>query len=168
MRIGTGWDIHRLVEKRPLMIGGVQVPHTLGESGHSDGDVLIHAIIDALLGAAALGDIGSHFPPTDPRWKDVSSLELLSITLDRLSGWEIVNLDTTVILERPKLRPHIETIRASIARACDIPLENVSVKAKTAEGILGELGTGDAIIAQASVLLKSRITDENSYLDEWV
>lgn len=168
MRIGTGWDIHRLVENRPLIIGGVQIPHSLGEAGHSDGDVLLHALIDALLGAAALGDIGSHYPPSDDQWKNISSLELLRITLDKLEGWEIVNVDTTVILEHPKLRPHIQAIRYSLAQACNITIEQVSVKAKTAEGVLGEIGQGMAIIAQASVLLKSKISDNSAYLDEWV
>ena len=168
MRVGSGWDIHRLVENRPLMIGGVHIPHSLGEAGHSDGDVLLHALIDALLGAVASGDIGSHFPPSDKRWKDISSLELLGITLDGLEGWEVVNIDTTVILEQPKLRPHIQAIRESLAQACDIPIERISVKAKTAEGILGEVGQGSAIIAETIVLLKQTNTDNTTYWDEWV
>ncbi|WP_422480282.1 2-C-methyl-D-erythritol 2,4-cyclodiphosphate synthase [Pleomorphochaeta sp. DL1XJH-081] len=168
MRVGSGWDLHRLVEKRPLMLGGVQIPHTRGEAGHSDGDVLIHAIIDALLGAVAIGDIGSHFPPSDDRWKDVSSLELLQMTLEKIKGWKIVNIDTTVILENPKLRPYIDAIRDSLSQTCDIPIECISVKAKTAEGILGEVGQGEAIIAQAIVLLKPVPTDNCTELDEWV
>jgi 2-C-methyl-D-erythritol 2,4-cyclodiphosphate synthase len=168
MRVGTGWDIHKMVEHRPLMLGGVHIPHFLGESGHSDGDVLIHALIDALLGAIALGDIGTHFPPSDQTWKDIASTELLKMTMERLDGWEIVNIDTTVIVEQPKLSPHVHAIRASLAQLCSIALEQVSVKAKTAEGLLGEVGEGRAIIAQATVLLKSQITDSSTTLDEWV
>ena len=168
MRVGTGWDIHQMVEHRPLMLGGLHIPHPLGESGHSDGDVLIHAIIDALLGASALGDIGTHFPPSDQTWKDIDSKELLKMTMEKLDDWEIVNIDTTIIVERPKLRPYVHAIRASLAQLCRISLEQVSVKAKTAEGLLGEVGEGRAIIAQATVLLKSRITDNSTTLDEWV
>lgn len=168
MRIGTGWDIHRLVENRPLMIGGVHIPHHLGESGHSDGDVLIHAIVDAILGAAALGDIGTHFPPSDQRWKDVSSMELLHLVMDKISDWEVVNIDTTVILEKPKLGPFIKSIRDSIAETMLIPVDRISVKAKTAENLLDDVGSGKAIVAQASVLLKAIPTESEEYLDEWV
>ena len=168
MRIGTGWDIHPLVEDRPLIIGGVIIPHHLGESGHSDGDVLIHAIMDALFGALGMGDIGTHFPPSDERWKDVASRDLLSMTLDMISGWEIVNIDTTVILQRPRLSSHIEAIRESLATICQIPPDRISVKAKTAEGLLGEVGLGRAIIAQAAVLLRPGLTDMEEPLDQWV
>jgi 2-C-methyl-D-erythritol 2,4-cyclodiphosphate synthase len=168
MRIGTGWDIHPLVGSRKLLLGGVEIPHDLGEAGHSDGDVLLHAIIDALLGAAALGDIGTHFPPSDMRWKDVSSMDLLGRTLELLFGYAIVNIDCTIILQRPKLRPYIDAIRESVAKACDLPLHHVSVKAKTAEGLLGELGSGEAVIAQAVVLLEDRTDDGIGKLDEWV
>lgn len=168
MRIGTGWDIHQLVPQRALMLGGIQIPHYLGESGHSDGDVLLHAIIDALLGAVAAGDIGSHFPPSDERWKDVPSVLLLERTLDMLNGYAIINLDCTIILQKPRLLEHIDTIRTSIATVCSLPLERVSVKAKTAEGLLGEVGAGKAVIAQAVVLLQERLDDATGQLDEWV
>jgi 2-C-methyl-D-erythritol 2,4-cyclodiphosphate synthase len=168
MRVGTGWDIHSLVAGRSLVIGGIIIPHNLGEAGHSDGDVLIHAIIDALLGALALGDIGTHFPPQEDRWKDIQSAKLLHMTLDLLQGWEIVNIDSTVILQRPKLAPHIHSIRKSLADLCDLPLERVSVKAKTAESMLGEVGDGRAVIAQASVLLQSSLSDNETTLDQWV
>ncbi len=168
MRIGTGWDIHPLIEDRTLIIGGVVIPHNLGEAGHSDGDVLIHAIIDALFGALSMGDIGTHFPPSDDRWKDAASGELLSMTLDKISGWEIVNIDSTVILQRPKLASHIGAIRESLSTICQIPLDRISVKAKTAEGLLGEVGLGRAIIAQAAVLLCPSLTDSEESLDQWV
>ncbi len=168
MRIGTGWDIHRLGPNRALMIGGVAIPHEVGEIGHSDGDALIHAIIDALLGAAAMGDIGTHFPSSDPAWKDIASLELLSKTMTLIKDYRIVNLDCTVILERPRLQQHIGTIRISLAEACSLPLERVSVKAKTAEGLLGEVGHGLAIIAQAVVLMEERHSDELTLPDPWV
>lgn len=156
-RIGQGYDIHPLVEGRKLIIGGVVIPHDRGEAGHSDGDVLWHAVIDALLGAAAMGDIGSHFPPTDPRWKDADSGMLAAQVVAMLSeqGWTIGNLDTTVILERPKLAPYREQIRASLAKVTGIPLECVSCKAKTNEGF-DAAGAGEAIAAQAAVLLVRR------------
>lgn len=154
MRIGSGWDIHALVPKRRLIIGGIHIPHDKGESGHSDGDVLIHAIIDAILGALAKGDIGTHFPDTDPKYKDVDSQELLRhVVTTILPPHSITNLDTTIILQRPRLREHIDVIRLNLAKIMNIPIEVVSVKAKTAEGMLDEVGSGDAIIAQATVLI---------------
>ncbi|NLK06644.1 MAG: 2-C-methyl-D-erythritol 2,4-cyclodiphosphate synthase [Spirochaetales bacterium] len=154
MRIGTGWDLHRLVSKRALVLGGVVIPSDKGEAAHSDGDVLVHAIIDALLGSLAKGDIGSHFPDTDPAYKDADSMQLLKKVLSEdLPPYHIENIDTTLILQTPKLRPHIEAIRKNLAKAMGLKLEQVSVKAKTAEGILGELGSGDAVIAQATVLI---------------
>jgi len=154
MRIGTGWDVHRLGPGRKLILGGVIIPSEKGEIAHSDGDVLIHAIIDALLGALAKGDIGSHFPDSDPRYKDISSIRLLKQVLEQdLPPYRIENLDTTIIVQRPKLREHIDAIRANLAQVLQLEMHRVSVKAKTAETILGELGSGDAIIAQASVLI---------------
>ena len=154
MRIGSGWDIHALVPNRNLIIGGVHIPHDLGEAGHSDGDVLIHAIIDAILGALAKGDIGSHFPDTDPAYKNADSQVLLKQIIEyELKPYSITNLDTTIILQRPKLREHIDAIRENLAKVMNLSIEQVSVKAKTAEGMLNEVGSGDAIIAQATVLI---------------
>jgi 2-C-methyl-D-erythritol 2,4-cyclodiphosphate synthase len=136
------------------MLGGVVIPSDKGEAAHSDGDVLIHAIIDALLGALSKGDIGSHFPDTDPAFQDADSMMLLKQVLSEdLPPYHIENLDTTIILQRPKLRPYIETIRKNLSEAMGLEINQVSVKAKTAEGILGELGSGDAVIAQAVVLI---------------
>lgn len=157
MRIGTGWDVHRLGPDRKLILGGVVIPSDIGEIAHSDGDVLVHAIIDAILGALAKGDIGSHFPDTDPTYKDCSSIALLKQVIQQeLPPYQIENLDTTVILQRPKLRKHIDLIRAGLAQAMDLGIDQVSVKAKTAEGVLGELGAGEAIVAQASVLISRK------------
>ncbi|HHT80908.1 MAG: 2-C-methyl-D-erythritol 2,4-cyclodiphosphate synthase [Sphaerochaeta sp.] len=154
MRIGSGWDIHALVPNRPLVLGGVHIPHDKGEEGHSDGDVLVHAIIDAILGALAKGDIGSHFPDTDPSYKNADSQQLLKQVIQQeLPPYSIKNLDTTIILQRPKLREHIDAIRKNLANLMNLTIEQVSVKAKTAEGMLNEVGSGDAIIAQATVLL---------------
>lgn len=155
MRIGTGWDIHPLVEGRKLVIGGVAVPHTKGEAGHSDGDVLIHAVIDALFGAAALGDIGTHFPPSDPLYKDIDSTVLLEKSVDILNkrGFRIINLDTTVILQEPKLKTFIPAIVKNLARYLKLDETTISVKAKTREN-LDSTGKGLAIEAQASVLLE--------------
>lgn len=154
MRIGSGWDIHPLVENRKLMLGGCIIPSDKGEAGHSDGDVLVHAIIDALLGAMAKGDIGSHFPDNDPAYKDADSLKLLKqVVQQEPFPYLIENLDTTIILQQPKLRPYIDTIREKLAQTLNLRLDQVSVKAKTAEGLLNELGSGDAVIAQATVLL---------------
>ncbi|MBP7096185.1 MAG: 2-C-methyl-D-erythritol 2,4-cyclodiphosphate synthase [Spirochaetia bacterium] len=153
-RVGEGWDVHRLVEGRRLLLGGLEIPFERGELGHSDGDVLLHALIDALLGAAALGDIGAHFPPSDARWKDADSLLLLArtVALVAAEGWRIVNADCTVVLERPRLRPHVEAIRARVAAALGLEVGRVSVKAKTAEG-LGPIGSGEAVEARAVVLI---------------
>ncbi len=155
MRIGTGWDLHRLAEGRLLILGGVVIPFNLGEEAHSDGDVLVHAIIDAIFGAAALGDIGTHFPPEDNQYKDISSLVLLKKTADLLieSGYSIVNLDATIILQKPKLKPYITEIRENLSHALNLPFENISIKAKTKEKV-DAVGEGRAIEAQASVLIE--------------
>lgn len=153
-RIGQGWDLHRLVAGRPLVLGGVTIPFDRGLDGHSDADVLTHAIIDALFGALADGDIGTHFPNTDPAWRGVSSLDLLGRALAQVhaGGWRVVNVDATVIAERPKLAAHRDAMRAALARALGVDPAAVSIKAKTAEG-LGAEGRGEAISAQAVVLL---------------
>ena len=154
MRIGQGYDIHRLTEGRPLIIGGITIPFEKGEDGHSDGDVLIHAVIDALLGALADGDIGTHYPPSDPKWKGVSSRLLLKETAERVkkAGYRIGNLDSTVILEKPKLLPYRESIRRTLAEDLSIPQECIAVKAKTKEK-QDACGQGLAIEAMAAVLL---------------
>lgn len=154
-RVGQGWDIHRLVPGRPLILGGVDIPSDLGELGHSDGDVLYHAIIDAMLGAIAAGDIGRHFPPSDSRWKDACSGDLLARTVVILSdaGWRVTGLDSTVILERPRLAPLVDDIRSSIAEALGLPIGAISVKAKTHEG-LGPVGRQEAVEAQAIVMVE--------------
>ncbi len=153
-RIGQGWDLHRLVPGRPLLVAGVVLPSQLGEDGHSDGDVLFHAAIDALLGAAALGDIGSHFPPSDEAWRgaDSGALARHAVALVRAAGWEPGNLDCTVVLERPRLGPQRDEIRASLAAALGMEIGLVSVKAKTKEG-LDAVGEGRAIEAYATVTL---------------
>jgi len=153
-RIGEGWDIHPLVEGRKLLIGGVHVPHDRGEAGHSDGDVLWHAITDALLGAAGLGDIGNHFPSSDKAWKDADSGKLAGAAAGKVAaeGWSVGNIDCTVILERPRLGPYRDDIRDSIAAVLGLPRDVISVKAKTNEGF-GEIGSGDAVEARAVVLL---------------
>jgi 2-C-methyl-D-erythritol 2,4-cyclodiphosphate synthase len=150
LRIGIGYDSHRLVAGRPLMIGLVHVPFEYGPDGHSDGDVVAHALTDALLGAAALGDIGRHFPNNDPRWKDADSRVFLQQTISLLqdAGYRPVNVDAVVILEKPKLAPHIDAMRAALAGALGLPIGAVSVKAKTAEG-LGAVGEGRAMEAHA-------------------
>lgn len=155
MRIGSGYDSHRLVEGRKLIIGGVDVPFNRGLLGHSDADVLCHAIIDAILGALGMGDIGKHFPDTDSKWKDASSIALLSATvaLVKKHGFEILWIDSTVIAERPKLQPHIELMKKNISDA-GIPAGIVNIKAKTNEG-MGFTGRGEGIAAQAVCLLKS-------------
>lgn len=156
-RVGTGYDVHRLVEGRPLILGGVEIPHVLGLEGHSDADVLLHAIADALLGAAALGDIGQHFPDTDERWRGADSLELLG-QVARLvagAGYRVGNVDATVVLERPKLRPHIDAMRGNVARALGIGVDQVSVKATTSER-LGFVGTGAGAAAHAVCSLAAR------------
>jgi 2-C-methyl-D-erythritol 2,4-cyclodiphosphate synthase len=153
-RIGEGWDVHALVAGRKLIIGGVEVPFHLGLLGHSDADVLLHAITDALLGAAALGDIGTHFPDNDTRFADADSLLLLSEAARRVreKGFEIGNVDSTVIAQAPKLMPFIPVMRERIALALTLPVEQVNVKAKTAEK-MGPVGLGQAMQARAVVLL---------------
>ena len=154
-RIGEGWDIHPLVAGRKLLLGGIHIEHDLGEDGHSDGDVLWHAITDALLGAAGLGDIGTYFPPSDDRWKDADSGGLARMAADMIAetGWSIGNIDSTVILERPRLGPYREAICVSIAERLGISREAVSIKAKTYEGF-GEVGSGKAVEARAIALLR--------------
>jgi 2-C-methyl-D-erythritol 2,4-cyclodiphosphate synthase len=154
-RVGQGWDLHRTVADRPLVIGGVKIEHGMGLAGHSDADVLVHAIIDALLGAVADRDIGAHFPDTDPAWRDVRSIELLRRITRRVAqaGWDVVNVDSTIVAEEPQLGPHRERMRAELAQALEIDPDAVSVKAKTSEG-LGPEGAGEAISAQAVVLLR--------------
>ena len=154
LRIGQGYDVHRLVEGRDLILGGVKIPHTVGLLGHSDADVLLHAIADALLGAAALGDIGKHFPDTDPAYKGISSLKLLEAVADllRSRGFRILNIDSTVIAQVPKLMPHIEEMRENIAHALGIDVSYVSVKATTEEH-LGFTGEKLGIAAHAVALL---------------
>jgi len=155
-RIGIGNDAHKLVEGRPLMLGGVHVASDRGGEGHSDADALLHAITDALLGALAEGDIGTHFPDSDAEWKDANSLQLLTrvVLLAHERGFQVVNVDTTIILEAPKLRPYIFSMRERIADVLNLELSRVSVKAKTAEG-LDAVGQGLAVSAQAVVLLES-------------
>ncbi|HLI83399.1 MAG TPA: 2-C-methyl-D-erythritol 2,4-cyclodiphosphate synthase [Bryobacteraceae bacterium] len=154
IRTGLGWDTHRLAPGRPLILGGVTVPSELGLAGHSDADVLLHAITDALLGAAALGDIGMHFPDSDPRWKGANSLVFLTHARDLAAaqGYRIVNVDSTVILERPKLKDHRQLMRESIAAALQLDLDRVSVKFKTAERV-GPVGEQLAAEAEAVVTL---------------
>ncbi len=154
MRIGHGYDVHRLVEGRKCIIGGVDIPSDLGLLGHSDADVLLHAVSDALLGAAALGDIGTHFPDTDEKWKGANSLELLAAVAKMLDdrGYVIENIDATVLAQAPKLAPYIEQMRMNIAHACDIDFYSVSVKATTEEG-LGFTGTKEGIAAHAVCLI---------------
>lgn len=156
-RSGLGWDVHRIASKRPLILGGVSIPCEFGFEGHSDADVLAHAITDAILGAAALGDIGMHFPDTDPQWKGTGSLQFLdhACKLARDAGWELVNVDSTVILERPKLKDYRTAIRESLASAMGLALDAVSVKFKTAEKV-GPVGEGRSAEAQAIALLKRR------------
>jgi 2-C-methyl-D-erythritol 2,4-cyclodiphosphate synthase len=154
LRIGEGWDVHALVPGRPLIIGGVRIPHPLGLLGHSDADVLLHAITDALLGAAALGDIGRHFPDTDPAFRGADSSVLLAEAARRVraAGFEIVNLDSTVIAQAPKLAPHIAAMVTQISQTLGVALGQVNVKAKTAER-LGPVGQELSIEARAVVLL---------------
>ena len=154
VRTGLGWDLHRLAPGRPLILGGFRVPSERGLEGHSDADVLSHAITDAILGAAALGDIGMHFPDSDPRWKGANSLVFLrhAMRLAAEKGFRLLNVDATVILERPKLKEHRQAIRESLAAALDLAVDRVSVKFKTAEGI-GPIGEERAAESQAIVTL---------------
>jgi 2-C-methyl-D-erythritol 2,4-cyclodiphosphate synthase len=156
MRIGTGYDVHRLVAGRPLILGGVEIPFERGLLGHSDADVLLHAIMDAMLGALALGDIGKHFPDSDPAYQGISSLRLLEHVagLCRQKGYTVGNLDAVVIAQRPKLAPYIDQMRENIATTLGVPVQRISVKATTTEG-LGFCGTGEGMAAQAVTLLGS-------------
>lgn len=154
IRIGEGWDTHALVAGRPLVLGGVTIPHTHGLLGHSDADALAHAVTDALLGAAALGDIGRHFPDTDPALAGADSIALLAEAMQRVrdAGWELGNVDATIIAQAPKLAPHIDAMRARLAAALGVPPAQVNIKAKTAER-MGPVGEGRAIEARAVCLL---------------
>jgi 2-C-methyl-D-erythritol 2,4-cyclodiphosphate synthase len=156
VRVGHGFDAHRLVEGRPFIIGGVRIPHPTGPLGHSDADVLAHAVSDALLGACALGDLGAHFPDTDPQWKDADSLRLLAACheLAVRHGWTIGNIDATVVVQTPKLAPYLGAMRDALADILGLEVERISVKAKTSEG-LGYTGDGSGIAAYAVVLVEA-------------
>jgi 2-C-methyl-D-erythritol 2,4-cyclodiphosphate synthase len=157
-RVGIGYDVHAFVApeaQRPLVIGGVTISHERGLAGHSDADVLLHALVDALLGAAGLGDIGTHFPSSDPRWRDAASIAFLTYTLDLLAeqGWRIGNVDATIVAERPRLTPHVPAMRARLAEALGLPLDAISVKAKTTDG-LGFTGRSEGIACCAIALIE--------------
>jgi 2-C-methyl-D-erythritol 2,4-cyclodiphosphate synthase len=156
-RIGTGYDIHPLVEGRRLILGGVEIPFEKGLQGHSDADALTHAVCDALLGASSLGDIGRHFPDSDPRWKGASSLDLLSRVVELIGerGFAVSNIDAVIVTERPRLAPFIEEMRSNLAAALEIEMDRVSLKAKTNEG-LDAVGRGEAIAAHAVAMLIAR------------
>ena len=156
-RLGSGYDIHRFGAQRPLMLSGVEFPDEPGLVGHSDGDPVLHAVIDAILGAAALGDIGAHFPPGDPRFKDADSSVLLkeAATFVRRAGFQVVNVDVTVIAERPRIRPRVERMRQAVAEALGIAVGQVSIKGKTNEG-LDAVGRGEAVAAWAVALLSGQ------------
>ena len=154
MRVGMGYDVHKLTENRDLILGGVRIPWEKGLLGHSDADVLLHAVMDALLGAAALGDIGKHFPDTDPAYKGISSVKLLIHVAELLreNGYQVGNIDATIIAQKPKMAPHIPQMRKNMADALGIPESKINVKATTEEG-LGFTGTGEGISSQAICLL---------------
>jgi 2-C-methyl-D-erythritol 2,4-cyclodiphosphate synthase len=154
IRIGEGWDVHALVPGRKLILGGVEIAHSAGLLGHSDADVLLHAITDAVLGAAGLGDIGRHFPDSDPQFKGANSSVLLQEAMRRVrdKGWQLVNVDSTIVAQAPKLAPHMAAINAGVAQALGVALDQVNVKAKTAEK-LGPVGMGQSIEARAVALL---------------
>jgi 2-C-methyl-D-erythritol 2,4-cyclodiphosphate synthase len=154
IRVGEGWDVHALVPGRKLILGGVEIAHSAGLLGHSDADVLLHAITDAVLGAAGLGDIGRHFPDTDAQFKGANSSVLLQEAMRRVraQGWELVNVDSTIVAQAPKLAPHMAAINAGLAKALGVALDQVNVKAKTAEK-LGPVGLGQSIEARAVALL---------------
>ena len=156
LRIGQGYDVHRLVSGRRLVVGGVEIPHETGLLGHSDADVLLHAIADSILGAAAMGDIGCLFPDTDPEFKDADSLKLLSEVVNRasLNGFTVHNVDATVIAQRPKMKPYIQKMRENIAQACRTDISHISVKATTEEG-LGFSGREEGMAAQAICLIEN-------------
>ncbi|MCR5641587.1 MAG: 2-C-methyl-D-erythritol 2,4-cyclodiphosphate synthase [Lachnospiraceae bacterium] len=167
MRIGTGYDVHKLVEGRKLIIGGVEIPHRLGLLGHSDADVLLHAIMDALLGAAALGDIGKHFPDTDAKYKDADSMKLLEEVRGLLfeQGYVVGNIDATVIAQQPKLRPYIDEMIANVARVLEIQPNQVNIKATTEEH-LGFTGREEGISSQAVCILESIYDGSNAVFGE--
>lgn len=154
IRIGNGYDIHQLVADRPLILGGVTIPHTLGLLGHSDADVLTHAIMDALLGALGMGDIGHYFPPSDPKWKGADSLLLLQqvLSIIQSQGWNIGNIDSTIVAEQPKLKPHLKSMRSTLAQTMAIEIDQISIKATTNEK-LGPVGREEGICAYAVALL---------------
>ena len=154
MRVGIGYDSHRFAPGRPLVLGGVRIPYELGLDGHSDADVVAHAVTDAILGAAALGDIGSHFPPDDERWRGADSIELLRAAVRILEerNFQVVNVDVTLVLEAPRLRPHVDAMRTRLADALTISPENVSVKGKTNEQ-MGWIGRGEGIAGMAVALI---------------
>ena len=156
MRVGLGYDVHKLVEGRDLIIGGVQIPYEKGLLGHSDADVLLHAIMDALLGAAALGDIGKHFPDTDPKYKGISSIKLLEYVRELIDDelYVVGNIDATIIAQRPKMAPYIEQMKKNVANALAIEVSQVNIKATTEEG-LGFTGSGEGISAQAIASLET-------------
>ena len=158
MRVGTGLDAHRLVPGRPLVLGGVSIPHEAGLAGHSDGDTAVHAIIDALLGAAALGDIGTHFPSNDPRYEGVSSVSLLAQVNELLTqnGWRVRNVDATIVAERPRLAPHVEQMRNIVGGCLGLGPDQVSIKATTTDG-MGFTGNGEGIAAHAVVTIEPAI-----------
>ncbi|MBF2001749.1 MAG: 2-C-methyl-D-erythritol 2,4-cyclodiphosphate synthase [Synechococcales cyanobacterium M58_A2018_015] len=155
LRIGNGYDIHQLVSGRRLILGGVEIPHHLGLLGHSDADVLTHAIMDAMLGALSLGDIGHYFPPTDPQWKGADSLKLLAQVNQLIlsKGWRISNLDSVIVAERPKLKPHLPAMRSRLAEVLQVNVDQVGIKATTNEK-LGPVGREEGIAAHAVVLLQ--------------
>ena len=154
IRIGNGYDIHQLVADRPLILGGVTIPHGLGLLGHSDADVLTHAIMDALLGALGMGDIGHYFPPSDPKWKGADSLLLLQqvLSIIQSQGWNIGNIDSTIVAEQPKLKPHLKSMRSTLAQTMAIKIDQISIKATTNEK-LGPVGREEGICAYAVALL---------------
>ncbi len=157
IRIGNGYDIHQLVEGRALILGGVKIPHQKGLLGHSDADVLTHSIMDALLGALSMGDIGHYFSPNDPQWKGANSLRLLEqvLRIIQSQGWEIGNIDSTIVAEQPKLKPHLKQMRSSLAETLAIAIEQISIKATTNEK-LGPIGREEGICAYAVVLLVAK------------
>lgn len=156
MRVGTGYDSHRFDALRPLVLGGVRIPGHAGLSGHSDGDAVAHAVIDAVLGAASAGDVGSHFPPTEARWQGANSIELLrsAAGVVRAEGWQIVNVDVTVVCETPKVRPHAEAMAERLAEALGVPPGRVSIKGKTNEG-MGWIGAGEGMAVHAVALIEA-------------
>lgn len=157
IRVGYGYDVHRLVEGRKLILGGVEIPFEKGLLGHSDADVLLHAVTDALFGAAAMGDIGSHFPDTDPRYKGADSLKLLEECgkLLKQAGWQVENIDSTIVAQRPKLLPYVSQMRANIARVLGLDISQVSIKGKTEEG-LGFTGSGEGMATHAVCLISKQ------------